>query len=56
MLYLPVNGPRIAVSENTVPYLDNPSEEAICESGQIEEQHETVKLVNHIQLKNTYNK
>ena len=29
-----------------VPYLDNPSEEAICESSQMKEQHETVKRPN----------
>ena len=29
-----------------VLYIDNPSEEAISESGQIKEQHETIKLLS----------
>ena len=38
-----------------VPYLDNPSEKAVSISSHIKEQHETVKLLNEIKLKNTYN-
>ena len=38
-----------------VPYVDNPSEKAVSISSHIKEQHETVKLLNEIKLKNTYN-
>ena len=32
--------------EILVPYLNNPSEETICGSNKIKEQHETMKLQN----------
>ena len=42
--------------EILAPDLDNPSEEAIFESNQIKEHHETMKLQNEeVMLKNTYN-
>ena len=38
-----------------MPYLDNPSEEATSKRSQTEKKHETVQLVNEVQVKNTYN-
>ena len=32
--------------KNLAPYLDNPSEEGLPESGQINEKHETIKHLN----------
>ena len=37
-----------------VPYLDNPYEEAMAESSQTKEQHETIKILNEeVMLKST---